>query len=163
MIISRVHSLNFTEQHLNLAMTVMDSAFDPFWSEAWTKEQLANSLKIPGTELYLAKQKDEVASSENLVSGLLLSRTLLTESEILLFAVKQNMQRKGLGREILGNFLNIANEQGTEDVFLEMRENNPAYDLYQSLGFLPVGRRTGYYTTQAGDKVDAITFRKRIL
>ncbi len=49
---------------------------------------------------------------------------------------------------------------GVRRLFLEVEaENAPALKLYERAGFVPIGRRKGYYRTAAGT-ADAITMRR---
>jgi ribosomal-protein-alanine acetyltransferase len=73
-------------------------------------------------------------------------RHLGEEAEILDIAVPPRHRRKGYGRLLLKNFLNLAQERGTRKVFLEVRESNAAaIALYREFGFEATGRRPNYY------------------
>jgi ribosomal-protein-alanine N-acetyltransferase len=148
------------ESVLDKAMTVMDTAFDPQWGEAWTKSQLAGSLMSPGTALFLINSGGKPAAPDETADGFLLSRTVADESELLLIGVRPPARSTGLGTILIEQFLDFARAQGANTAFLEMRSNNPAITLYKRLGFVPMGLRKGYYKAQNGDRIDAITFRK---
>jgi ribosomal-protein-alanine N-acetyltransferase len=47
-------------------------------------------------------------------------------------------------------------------MFLEMRRGNPAINLYQKVGFEPIGERPNYYRLANGERADAITFGRSI-
>ena len=52
---------------------------------------------------------------------------------------------------------------GIEEVFLEVAEDNkPARNLYHYIGFIPIGRRKGYYKRSVGSNVDALTLKLRL-
>ncbi len=78
------------------------------------------------------------------VAGFLVSRpTAPGEREILNLAVAPYWRRRGIARQLLE--LELSASPGAT-WFLEVRESNaPARNLYQQLGFTPVGRRPGYY------------------
>jgi ribosomal-protein-alanine N-acetyltransferase len=59
---------------------------------------------------------------------------------------------------LLEQVLEDARGRSAERVFLEMRYNNPAAEIYRSIGFEPIGRRRDYYRLPDGTKIDAITF-----
>ena len=80
------------------------------------------------------------------------------EEELLLIAVAPEHRGKGLGTRLLHQVLEDARNRGAERVFLEMRFNNPAIELYQKAGFTPIGRRKHYYNLPDGSRIDAITF-----
>jgi ribosomal-protein-alanine N-acetyltransferase len=85
------------------------------------------------------------ALGEDRVVGFLASRTLVEgEREILNLAVAPEFRRQGIARHLCEAL--IVEFFGT--VFLEVRESNePARNLYLSLGFHELGRRPGYYET----------------
>ena len=80
------------------------------------------------------------------VVGVLQWRHLGEEAEILDIAVPTRDRRRGYARFLLKNFLNLAQERGTREVFLEVRESNAAaLALYREFGFAASGRRPKYY------------------
>lgn len=79
------------------------------------------------------------------------------EAELLSIGVAAGQQRKGLGRAMLREMLNLAREENIRRVFLEVRASNAAaLALYRSAGFAEIGLRRGYYRN-AGGYEDAIT------
>ena len=81
------------------------------------------------------------------------------EAHILNLCVRETMRGRGIGRTLLRQLLDLAVEAGVEDAFLEVRPSNlAAIRLYQSLGFVPVGVRLGYYQA-AGGREDATVLR----
>ena len=89
--------------------------------------------------------------------GFSLTRTVADESELLLIAVLPEIQRQGVGRRLLDDFLDRARNDGVARVHLEVRDGNPAVAMYREAGFLPVGRRRNYYRAPGGERFDAIT------
>jgi ribosomal-protein-alanine N-acetyltransferase len=84
-----------------------------------------------------------VALAGGRIAGFLVARRVADdEIEILNLAVAAPYQRKGVGRTLMKALM----AQYTGCVFLEVRESNSeARCFYQSLGFRPAGRRSGYY------------------
>lgn len=81
------------------------------------------------------------------------------EAHILNLCVRDAMRGRGIGRTLLRQLLDLAVEAGVEDAFLEVRPSNlAAIRLYQSLGFVQVGVRKGYYQA-AGGREDATVLR----
>ena len=81
------------------------------------------------------------------------------EAHILNLCVRETMRGRGIGRTLLRQLLDLAAEAGVEDAFLEVRPSNlAAIRLYQSLGFVQVGVRKGYYQA-AGGREDATVLR----
>jgi ribosomal-protein-alanine acetyltransferase len=84
-----------------------------------------------------------VAICDNRVTGFLVSRSAgPDECEILNVAVSPDFRRMGVGSALVASLL--AGFRGA--VFLEVRaSNHAAVDLYKSLCFKEVGRRSDYY------------------
>lgn len=94
-------------------------------------------------------------------AGLLLGRAVAGEAELLTIAVAPEARRRGLGRKLIARFLYQAQLRGTERAYLEVAADNaPAIALYESAGFVPVGRRRGYYLTPEGQRLDALVLAR---
>lgn len=141
-----------SSKDLDSVMAVMDSAFGRRFGEAWTRSQLAGILPMGGVSLMIAREADDAAAV-----GFSLFRTVADESELLLLAVLPIRHRRGLGRQLLRDFLQRARNDGLTRVHLEVRDGNPAVDMYRTAGFSPVGRRRNYYHAPDGERFDAIT------
>jgi ribosomal-protein-alanine N-acetyltransferase len=138
-------------------MTVMDSAFGDKFGEAWTRSQLAGILPMGGVSLMLANEPGD----ENTI-GFSLFRTVADESELLLIAVLPGHHRRGVGRQLLDDFLKQARNDGIVRVHLEVRDGNPAVSMYRTAGFSPVGRRRNYYHAADGKRFDAVTLAHQL-
>jgi ribosomal-protein-alanine N-acetyltransferase len=132
------------------AMLTMRDAFDPAYGEAWTAPQTLTMLDLPGVWLSLARYDGQPA-------GFALNRIVADEAELLLLAVASPYRRKGLGSALIEHSCAIARERKAFRIFLEVRHNNPALQLYESCGFTVVGRRSGYYRDQNNHLHDAMT------
>jgi ribosomal-protein-alanine N-acetyltransferase len=78
------------------------------------------------------------------------------EAHVLNICIASTYRGQGLGRYLLGRLLNLARWHGSERVFLEVRPSNPlAKSLYESTGFVEIGRRPRYYPARDG-REDAI-------
>lgn len=141
-----------TSADLDSVMSVMDGAFGKRFGEAWTRSQLAGILPMGGVAMMLAREPD---SDRTL--GFSLFRTIAEESELLLIAVLPEHHRRGVGRQLLDDFLERARNNGVTRVHLEVRDGNPAVVMYRTAGFSPVGRRRNYYHAPDGRRFDAIT------
>jgi len=139
-------------------MGVMEQAFSPEYGEAWNRRQISDSLLLSGTRYGLigVDGAQLVAQGED-TAGFFLSRGLLDEEELLLFAISPQYRRRGLGHQLLSQFIAQARARGVRRIFLEMRSGNPAGILYASHGFKPVGMRPRYYRTKSGERLDAIS------
>lgn len=81
------------------------------------------------------------------------------ECHILNICVEPDQQGKGFGRMLLRHALECAIDHGADQAFLEVRPSNgAAIRLYESMGFVQVGRRKDYYP--AGDqREDALVYQ----
>ncbi|MFV0645892.1 MAG: GNAT family N-acetyltransferase [Sphingomonadaceae bacterium] len=143
-------------------MRVMDSAFDPYWGEAWSRRQVIDSLTFPNTYFTLIGERGDISPKSECVAGFSLVRSTGEEEELLLLGVCPEFRGHGLGTRLLQNMFNAAGKRGAHDIFLEMRSNNPARSLYLANGFTPIGNRENYYKLSDGLRMDAITFKKSL-
>jgi ribosomal-protein-alanine N-acetyltransferase len=148
---------NGSSEDIDAVMTVMDSAFGDKFGEAWTRSQLAGILPMGGVSLMLANEPGD----ENTI-GFSLFRTVADESELLLIAVLPGHHRRGVGRQLLDDFLKQARNDGIVRVHLEVRDGNPAVSMYRTAGFSPVGRRRNYYHAADGKRFDAVTLAHQL-
>lgn len=137
-------------RHIASIMPIMADAFDPAFGEAWTASQCLSALAIPGSRLM-------IASSESEVCGFTLSRWVLDSEELLMIGVARSAQRKAVGSMLLSEVVRLAAEGERTQLFLEVRDGNPAHSFYANFGFRPIGRRKQYYKGLNGDRPDAIT------
>jgi [ribosomal protein S18]-alanine N-acetyltransferase len=150
------------EASIDAAMAVMTAAFEPRWREAWTREQLRDSLALPSTVLLLGDRDGRPAAPGGAIAGFVLSRQALDEEELLLLAVLPAERGRGIGTALLNTYFSAAERRGVRRVFLEMRSNNPAHSLYRRCGFEPIGVRPRYYRAEDGRAIDAITFSRHL-
>jgi [ribosomal protein S18]-alanine N-acetyltransferase len=136
-------------------MTAMGDAFDPEYGEAWTEAQCAGVLGMPGCWLLIAREGARPA-------GFAMLRSVAGEAELLLIAVRPRYRRRGVGRALLDRAAEKARQAGVELLHLEVRDGNPALDLYRAAGFVQVGRRAAYYRGRTGKVFDALTFRRQL-
>lgn len=143
-------------------MAVMAAAFDPTWGEAWNRRQVSDALMFANTHAFVVDPTGELidsgTSSATNPAGFVLARYAPGEVELLLIAVDPRHRRQGLGQRLIALLREHARGEGATSIFLEMRENNPAAQLYHKMGFDPIGRRKAYYLLSDGTRMDAITF-----
>jgi ribosomal-protein-alanine N-acetyltransferase len=93
-------------------------------------------------------------------AGFILSRIAADEAEILTVAVAARLRGRGYGARLLKAHVPDLMRAGVRTLFLEVEVgNSPALHLYERAGFVTIGRRKGYYRTEAGT-TDAITMRR---
>ena len=135
---------------LDQVMRIMTAAFEPGFGEAWTRAQCAGILPMHGVLLTVAEQGGQPA-------GFSLARMVADEAELLLLAVDPAEQRRGIGQALLDDFIAGALAAGGYRLHLEVRDGNPAVELYRASGFSAVGRRRNYYHAPDGQAFDAVT------
>jgi [ribosomal protein S18]-alanine N-acetyltransferase len=136
-------------------MPIMEDAFDPAFGEAWTASQCLSALAIPGSRLL-------IASADGQICGFTLSRWVMDHEELLMIGVARSAQRQAIGSMLLQEIVRLAKTEGRTQLFLEVRDGNPALNFYSSFGFQPIGRRKQYYKGLNGDRPDAITMTLNI-
>lgn len=135
-----------------VAVAIMERAFNPAFGEAWTAGQLAGFMSMPGVRL-------AVARLDRAHLGFSLCRQVLDEAELLLIATDPMWQNRGVGSALLKDVIRFARTSGVATLHLEVRENNPAMELYARYGFENVHRRPSYYKGTDGNSYDALSFR----
>jgi ribosomal-protein-alanine N-acetyltransferase len=115
----------------------------------WSAAEFAALLDQPGTLLATRP------------GGFALGRVAGPEAELLTLAVHPAARRRGLATRLVAAFEAEAAARGAEECLLEVAETNAAARaLYARLGYLPAGRRRGYYRRPAAPAVDALVLRK---
>jgi len=115
------------------------------FSDPWSEASFREALESPWTF-------GLVAHNARVIAGYLIGREVAGTGEVLNLAVAPNFRRRGVARALLRGGLGFLRRRRVEEVFLEVRESNQsAQALYLSLGFRPVGQRTGYYRNPKED------------
>ncbi len=85
------------------------------------------------------------------------------EAHILNLTVRPEKQGMGLGKRLLGHFLDVARNHSIDTVLLEVRPSNKrAVGLYHAMGFNEVGLRRDYYPATNG-REDALILALEIV
>lgn len=88
-----------------------------------------------------------VAEVNHRVEAVASYQLLLDEVELFRVVVAPTHRRRGLARELIDAGIAWARERGAETMLLEVAADNiAARGLYESIGFVGVGRRPGYYS-----------------
>lgn len=110
----------------------------------WSEAEIASTLANPFVFSLLRPD------------AFLLGQVVAGEAELLTIAVDPQARRQGHGRALVLAFLTEARLRHADTAFLEVAETNAAARaLYLGAGFVPTGRRKGYYRG-ADQIVDAI-------
>jgi ribosomal-protein-alanine N-acetyltransferase len=68
-----------------------------------------------------------------------------------------DQHRQGVGTRLLERFVAASRDSGLRQVHLEVRDGNPAIEMYRRAGFTQAGRRRNYYHGPDGRRFDALT------
>ena len=87
-----------------------------------------------------------VIEDNSAVCGFLIARAVGSEWEIENIAIAGAARRRGLGTQLLGEFIELVTREGAQSLFLEVRESNQAARaLYEKWAFVESGCRKDYY------------------
>lgn len=115
----------------------------------WTRGNFSDAL----TSAYVCK----VAELGGSLIGYAVMMQGVDDAELLDIGIAAPRHRQGWGRKLLQAMLVLAREMGKRRVVLEVRASNQAaICLYQSMEFVEIGLRRGYYPVENGDREDAI-------
>lgn len=129
---------------------IMDLENTLFPTDAWASETMRAELASPHTTYLVDDDAGDVIGYAGL-------RVVGADGDIQTIGVRGDAQRRGTGRTLLRTLIDRAREQHARQVFLDVRVDNPAaIALYDSEGFVEIGRRRGYYQP---DGVDAVVMR----
>jgi len=113
----------------------------------WSTDQHRAALSDPSRLTLIIEENSQAV-------GFLIARAIDAEWELENIVVAPHAQRRGLGTQLLNEFLNFARARDAQSIFLEVRESNlPARCLYETHGFARSGRRKNYYYSPAEDAI----------
>ncbi|MBO5837041.1 MAG: ribosomal protein S18-alanine N-acetyltransferase [Oscillospiraceae bacterium] len=136
-----------TQEHIGQIAALEQENFSMPWSENAISAELKNPLS-----LWI------VAVDRQKVVGYVGSQSVLGEADMMNLAVDAMYRRQGIGKQLVLSLIDGLAHNAVSKLTLEVRASNTAaISLYESLGFLQVGRRPNYYS---GPKEDALILRK---
>jgi ribosomal-protein-alanine N-acetyltransferase len=126
---------------------------DPVWSKKALEDVLTGMIK----GAYLAKVGFDEATGQ--VIAYAVASHVFDQGDVQHITVEQSFRGRGLGRQLLQGLVDGLVAQGVGTVFLEVRPSNgAAVHLYQSMGFVCIQKRQGYYPGVDGVREDAWVF-----
>ena len=138
---------NMTSAHVAQIAELEKCCFNDPWSENSISSELNNRLS-----------RWLVALERDVVIGYVGSQTVLGETDMMNIAVHPDYRNQGVAKKLIQNLMDTISEQGSHSLMLEVRQSNePAKNLYASLGFETVGIRKNYYRNP---KENALILRK---
>ena len=136
--------------------------YSEIFHKQWGRADLEERLKGPDSICYIL---DSEVPGKPL--GYLLAVGLVEVVEILSVGITENRRRQGWAQKLLNRLLKDSVQSGISEIVLEVSEENKvARQFYLKNGFVPVGRRPGYYRTEQSDgqiqRVDALILRRSV-
>lgn len=138
-----------TPDDLDAIMSLERSSFPTdAWSDAMMREELAS----PHGHYFVDEEAGVLVGYAGLRAP-----AGSKDADIQTIAIAARARGRGRGRALLEALLGEASRRRVDDVYLEVRADNPVAEaLYASEGFVEVGRRPRYYQP---DGVDAIVMK----
>jgi ribosomal-protein-alanine acetyltransferase len=135
--------------HLESIASLEAEAFGP---TAWSIEQFCGELAADGRWLRVAL--DDAGAVLGYVDVAVGGR----DADLMTIVVAPAAAGRGLGARLLDEALTAAVAAGADQMFLEVRADNPAQRLYERAGFAQIDLRRGYY----GPGEDAVVMRRAL-
>lgn len=133
--------MQMTSAHVPQVARLEQTCFQDPWSERSIASELENPLS-----LWL------VAMEEDRLLGYVGSQTVLDETDMMNVAVDPASRRQGVARGLIQELIDQLKQRGSRKLSLEVRASNlGAIRLYESLGFVRLGCRPGYYRNPRED------------
>jgi len=124
------------------------------FSDPWSERSFRDVLAHPAMYFVCVREPKADDYADECVRGYVVAWFAGGQGEIANLAVEESARGRGLGSALLDAALDEARGHGTEEVFLEVRSSNVrARELYQSRGFVEVGRRRRYYRRPVEDAI----------
>jgi ribosomal-protein-alanine N-acetyltransferase len=118
------------------------------FSTPWSRSALLSELRYPRQAVYL------VARVKGRVVGYVGMWTVGNEGHITNIAVHPDYRGKGVGTRLLSFLIAVARSRDINALTLEVRQSNVrARKLYERMGFVASGIRTGYYCDNNEDAI----------
>lgn len=116
------------------------------FTDPWSRGDFVDCLRN-GWPIYVADNHDEPV-------GYIVGRAAVDQGEILNLGVALPARRRGVGSALVRRLLDDFAAHRVQSAFLEVRESNDAAQrLYESFGFIIIGRRRHYYQRPTEDAV----------
>jgi [ribosomal protein S18]-alanine N-acetyltransferase len=119
------------------------------FSDPWSEASFRQAIENPGVFFRVATE-----GAGGPVVGYVVAWFAGGEGEIANVAVALSTRGRGVGGMLLDAAITAAGDHGAEALYLDVRESNArARSLYDSRGFVEVGRRRRYYRRPAEDAI----------
>ena len=120
-----------------------------FPEDPWTPFMLADELMSPASRYWIAADESgaPIGYGGVKVGG--------DQADVMTIGVAPHARGRGAGAAILDALLDWARQAGAADIFLDVRPSNEgAIALYNSRGFVEIGRRPRYFRNPVEEAVE---------
>lgn len=125
-----------------------------FAADRLSRRSFQRLVASPSATVIVAIEGEAIAGC-----AIVLFRAGSRSARLYSISVAPGMSGVGTGCALLASVVAAAMERGATDLRLEVREDNPrAIALYERNGFVPTGRRPGYYA----DGVAAVRYKRLV-
>ena len=124
------------------------------YTHPWTRGNFADSL-ASGYHCWVMEKDARLI-------GYAVTMVAAGEAHLLNLSIAADLQRRGLGSELLLFVIQLARDCAAVTIYLEVRASNQAgRALYARHGFAEIGLRKSYYPAHQG-REDAVTMEKKL-
>ena len=121
------------------------------FADPWSEKSVASEQENKLAHWLVALEADTVV-------GYVGSQTVMGETDMMNIAVASDHRRKGIAKALVEQLVADLQKMGSQCLTLEVRaSNDPAKSLYESMGFVQIGKRPNYYRNP---REDALILRK---
>ena len=120
-----------------------------FSEDPWTPYMIAEELSSPASRYWIATDDsgDVVGYGGAKVGG--------DQADVMTIGVRAHARGQGIGATILDALLAWSREAGAREIFLDVRPSNEsAIHLYETRGFVEIGRRPRYFRNPVEEAVE---------
>ena len=112
-----------------------------FSEDPWTPYMIAEELSSPASRSWIATD-----GSGDVVGD---------QADVMTIGVRSHARGRGIGAAILDALLGWSREAGAREIFLDVRPSNEsAIHLYETRGFVEIGRRPRYFRNPVEEAVE---------
>ena len=112
-----------------------------FSEDPWTPYMIAEELSSPASRYWIATDE-----SGDVVGD---------QADVMTIGVRAHARGQGIGATILDALLAWSREAGAREIFLDVRPSNEsAIHLYETQGFVEIGRRPRYFRNPVEEAVE---------
>lgn len=143
-----------TPHDLDEVMAIERRVFPVPWTRRFFERELALgfSRSIVARFVQSEPHQEDAGPGPDPLAGYVVSWLVADEMHVLNVAVHPDYRRRGIARQMLQYFIDLAAEECCRILVLEVRRSSlGAQALYKSLGFRQIGVRKGYYSDNNED------------